>query len=115
MGPYWFAGGLYSGRRSLRRVRNHAEVIAYQVDDGGVLGCLFGVLHQELFRIEQVASMVPFMGRTLSCPSLCGQRFRGEADEPVFQPQLVQGFGVEEYFFQCQIGGDGTRQVRFVR
>ena len=25
--------------------RNHAEVVAYQVDDGGVLGCLFGVLH----------------------------------------------------------------------
>ena len=88
--------------------RNHAEVVAYQVDDGGVLGCLFGVLHQELFRIGQGSVDGAFHGEGLYLALLYADKdFGGEADEPVFQPQLVQGFGVEEYFFQCQIGGDG--------
>ena len=88
--------------------RNHAEVVAYQVDDGGVLGCLFGVLHQELFRIGQGGVDGAFHGEGLYLALLYADKdFGGEADEPVFQPQLVQGFGVEEYFFQCQIGGDG--------
>ena len=72
--------------------RNHAEVVAYQVDDGGVLGCLFGVLHQELFRIGQGGVDGAFHGEGLYLALLYADKdFGGEADEPVFQPELVQG------------------------
>ena len=73
-----------------------------------MLGGLFGILHQKLFRIRQGSVDGAFHGEGLYLALLYADKdFGGEADESVFQPQLVQGFGVEEYFVHCQIGADG--------
>ena len=56
---------------------NHAEVVAYQVDDRSVFGGFFGIVQQYCFGMRQCGVNCPFHGEGLDFPFFHADEYFG--------------------------------------
>lgn len=83
-----------------------AKVVAYQVDDGGMLSGLLLIGHQHLPGIGHAAADSTFHRTTANDAggTDAHERLRREADETVPEPQLIEGTAAKEYLTHREVG-----------